>query len=77
MQPIETKGAVEKPNSSAPNNAPIITSLPVFKPPSTCNEILSLSLFTTKVWWVSAKPSSQGVPAFLIDVRGDAPVPPS
>ena len=26
--------------------------------------------------WVSATPSSQGRPACLIDVRGEAPVPP-
>ena len=34
-QPDTIKGAVAKPNSSAPNNAPIITSRPVRKPPST------------------------------------------
>ena len=77
IHPTETRGAVENPNSSAPNNAPTTTSLPVFKPPSTWREILFLNLFITRVWCVSAKPSSHGVPAFLIDVRGDAPVPPS
>ena len=77
MHPIETNGAVENPNSSAPNNAPTTTSLPVFKPPSTWRDILSLNLFKTRVWWVSARPNSQGVPAFLIEVKGDAPVPPS
>src|SRR6266704_947107 len=36
MQPAAIKGAVAKPNSSAPNSAPITTSRPVRKPPSTC-----------------------------------------
>jgi hypothetical protein len=34
-------------------------------------------LFSTSVWCVSARPSSQGRPACLIEVSGDAPVPPS
>ena len=33
-------------------------------------------LFMTRVWWVSAMPSSHGTPACLIEVNGDAPVPP-
>ncbi len=33
-QPITTRGAVANPNSSAPNSAAIITSLPVFNWPS-------------------------------------------
>ena len=49
IQPIDIKGAVEKPNSSAPNKAPIITSFPVLRPPSTCKEILLLKLLSTKV----------------------------
>ena len=35
IQPDAIRGAVENPNSSAPNNAPITTSLPVLSPPST------------------------------------------
>ncbi len=31
----------------------------------------------TRVWWVSARPISQGEPACLIEVSGEAPVPPS
>ncbi len=50
IHPEATKGAVAKPNSSAPSIAPITTSRPVLKPPSTCTEILDLSLFFTKVW---------------------------
>ena len=34
-------------------------------------------LLSTKVWCVSAKPSSHGIPACLMLVCGDAPVPPS
>ena len=71
------KGAVEKPNSSAPSKAPITTSLPVLNPPSTCKAILLLSLFKTSVCCVSASPISQGEPACFIDVKGLAPVPPS
>ena len=77
MQPEAIKGAVEKPNSSAPNNAPMITSRPVLKPPSTCTDIRDLSLFFIRVWCVSAKPSSHGDPACFTDVKGLAPVPPS
>src|SRR5215470_14391850 len=35
-QPAAIKGAVEKPNSSAPINAATTTSRPVRSPPSTC-----------------------------------------
>ena len=76
-QPITTSGAVANPNSSAPNSAAIITSLPVFNWPSHWTTIRSRKLFNKRVCWVSARPSSQGVPACLIEVRGDAPVPPS
>ncbi len=31
----------------------------------------------SRVCWVSANPSSHGAPACLIEVSGDAPVPPS
>jgi hypothetical protein len=34
-------------------------------------------LFSTRVWWVSARPSSQGSPACVMEVCGEAPVPPS
>ncbi len=39
--------------------------------------IRSRSLFSTSVCWVSARPSSQGMPACLSEVSGLAPVPPS
>ena len=77
IQPRLTNGAVEKPNSSAPNRVAIATSRPVFICPSVSTAIRLRRLFKTRVWWVSAKPSSQGSPACLIEVWGDAPVPPS
>ena len=35
------------------------------------------SFSRTSVWWVSASPISHGEPACLIEVSGEAPVPPS
>ena len=77
MHPSVISGAVAKPNSSAPSSAAMATSLPVFNCPSVCKTTLDLRLFITRVWCVSATPSSQGKPACLIEVKGDAPVPPS
>ena len=77
IHPEAINGAVAKPNSSAPNKAPIITSLPVLNPPSTWRDVLPLKPLRTRVCWVSAKPISQGEPACFIDVSGLAPVPPS
>jgi hypothetical protein len=77
MQPSTTSGAVANPNSSAPSNAPITTSRPVFIWPSACTAMRLRSLFSTSVCCVSASPISHGLPAYLIDERGDAPVPPS
>ncbi len=72
-----TSGAVAKPNSSAPSSAPITTSRPVFIWPSAWTRTRPRRRFSTSVCWVSASPSSHGVPACLIDDHGDAPVPPS
>ena len=77
MQPMTTRGAVANPYSSAPSSAAITTSRPVFNWPSVWTTIRSRSLFSTRVCWVSARPSSQGIPACLIEVSGLAPVPPS
>ena len=76
-QPAAISGPVAKPNSSAPRSAPISTSRPVRKPPSTCTATRPRSLFSTSVCCVSASPISQGEPACLIEVSGEAPVPPS
>ena len=53
------------------------TSRPVRTPPSTCTAMRPRSRFSTSVCCVSARPISQGEPACLIEVSGDAPVPPS
>ncbi len=45
MQPAAISGAVAKPNSSAPSSAPMTTSRPVFRPPSTCRATRSRSPF--------------------------------
>ena len=67
MQPSTTSGAVAKPNSSAPSSAPITTSRPVFIWPSACTRMRPRRRFSTSVCCVSARPSSHGVPACLID----------
>ncbi len=77
MQPDTTRGAVAKPNSSAPSSAAMITSRPVFSWPSTCTTMRSRSPLRMRVCCVSARPSSHGMPACLIEVSGLAPVPPS
>ena len=53
------------------------TSRPVLSWPSVWTTIRSRSLFITSVCCVSARPSSHGMPAYLIEVIGLAPVPPS
>ena len=60
MQPAAIRGAVAKPNSSAPSSAPITTSRPVRKPPSTCTTMRLRKRSRTSVWWVSARPISHG-----------------
>ncbi len=77
MQPVAISGAVEKPNSSAPSSAPMNTSRPVRSPPSTCTATRERRPLATSVWCVSASPISHGEPACLMEVSGDAPVPPS
>ena len=77
MQPIEIIGPVPKPNDSAPRIAALTTSKPVFIPPSVWSLTLCLSPASLKLWCDSAKPNSHGDPAYLIDVSGLAPVPPS
>ena len=70
MQPSTTSGAVAKPNSSAPSSAPMTTSRPVFIWPSTCTRMRPRRRFSTSVCCVSARPSSHGVPACLIERPG-------
>ena len=75
--PDTTRGAVAKPNSSAPSSAAMTTSRPVLSCPSTCTTMRSRKPLSMRVCWVSARPSSHGIPACLIEVSGLAPVPPS
>ncbi len=75
-QPIATTEAVPKPNSSAPSSAAITTSRPVLSPPSVRTRIRPRRSFSTSTCCVSARPSSHGQPAPLIDDSGEAPVPP-
>ena len=77
IQPEATRGAVENPNSSAPKRHATATSFPVLSCPSHSSTTLLLKLLITRVCCASAIPSSQGRPACLNDVNGDAPVPPS
>ena len=76
-QPSAIIAMEPKPNSSAPINAPIRTSQPLFRPPSTRKMTRSRKLFSINTRCTSVKPNSQGLPACLIEERGDAPVPPS
>ena len=76
MQPLAISGPVLNPNSSAPSNAAIATSRPVFNLTIRLDHHpATRSPFITSVCCVSARPSSQGRPQCLIDVNGDAPVP--
>ncbi len=53
------------------------TSRPVLSWPSTSTAMRERRSFITSTWCVSARPSSQGMPACLMEVSGEAPVPPS
>ena len=77
IQPSTTRAVVASPHSSAPNNVATAMSRPVFNCPSVWRTTRLRSLFLTRVWWDSARPSSQGRPACLIELMGEAPVPPS
>jgi hypothetical protein len=76
-QPSASSAAVPKPYSSAPSSAASSTSRPVLRPPSTRTRTRERSRLARSACWVSARPSSQGAPACLIEDSGLAPVPPS
>ena len=76
MQPIAISAAVPIPNSCAPSIAAMTMSRPVLSPPSVRSTTRSRRLFTVSTWCASDRPISHGSPANLIDVTGDAPVPP-
>ena len=77
QQPMVTRGAVAKPNSSAPSMQAMATSRPLISLPSVSTMTRERRPFMIRVWWVSATPSSQGTPAEWMELRGAAPVPPS
>src|SRR4029079_4299360 len=76
-QPIATSIAVPNANSSAPRSAATSRSRPVRRPPSVLRATRSRSPFRSNVWWTSARHSSHGAPTCLIELSGDAPVPPA
>ena len=77
MQPIATRLSVPMPNSSAPRIAAITMSRPVFSPPSARSRMRPRRPLRVNVWLTSDSPISHGVPAYLMLVWGDAPVPPT
>mmetsp|Transcript_10760 Transcript_10760/g.44501 ORF Transcript_10760/g.44501 Transcript_10760/m.44501 type:complete len:266 (+) Transcript_10760:802-1599(+) len=77
MQPVAIIAIVPKPYSSAPMAAATSTSRPPLKPPSARTITRSRSWFASSVWCVSVRPISHGPPQCLIELTGDAPVPPS
>ena len=60
MQPIDTSGAVENPNSSAPSSAAMATSRPVCSFPSVCTRTRLRRSFSTSTCCVSDKPQFPG-----------------
>ena len=77
MQPMAIRLAVPMPNSSAPSMAAMTTSRPVRMPPSVRRRTEWRRLFRVSTWLASERPISQGEPAYLIEVCGLAPVPPT
>src|ERR1039457_2465372 len=75
MQPMAMSGVVAKPNSSAPSRAAITMSRPVCNLPSVCTVMRLRRSLSSRTCWGSARPSSQGNPACLIEISGEAPVP--
>ena len=68
-QPIAIRTEVPNPYSSAPSIAAITTSSGVLMPPSVRSRTRERRPFITSVCCVSARPSSHGQPAYLIDVE--------
>ncbi len=77
MQPMAIRLAVPMPYSSAPSMAAITTSRPVRMPPSVRSRTKWRRPLRVSTWWASDRPISQGQPAYLIEVWGEAPVPPT
>ncbi len=77
MQPMATSDSVPMPYSSAPSRAAMTMSRPVLSPPSVRRVTRWRSRLRVRIWLTSLRPISQGVPAYLIEVWGEAPVPPT
>ena len=75
--PTATSAAVPNANSSAPSRAATSRSRPVCRPPSVRSATRSRRSLRRRTWWTSARPSSHGAPTCLIELSGDAPVPPA
>ena len=77
MQPMEISGAVEKPNSSAPSSAGdghVAAGLQLavhLQADAAAQVVHHQHLLRFE------RPSSQGMPAWRIELMGEAPVPPS
>src|SRR3972149_6907580 len=76
-QPMATRAAVPSANSSAPSNAATRRSRPRWRPPSVRRATRSRRSFQSRTWWTSDRPSSHGTPTCLIELSGEAPVPPA
>jgi hypothetical protein len=76
MQPVATSGAVAKPNSSAPSSAAMTTSRPVLSWPSVSTAMRAQVVEHEGLVGLGEAefPGQAGV---LIEVCGEAPVPPS
>ena len=77
MQPMAIRLAVPMPNSSAPSMAAMTMSRPVRMPPSARRVTWWRRLFRVSTWLASDRPISQGPPACLMELCGEAPVPPT
>ena len=75
-QPSAISAAVPKPYSSAPSNVASTTSRPLRRSPSTRRRTRSRRPLPMSVRCASARPSSQGIPACLIEFSDAAAVPP-
>mmetsp|Transcript_65142 Transcript_65142/g.204141 ORF Transcript_65142/g.204141 Transcript_65142/m.204141 type:complete len:295 (-) Transcript_65142:1313-2197(-) len=77
MQPSAIIAMLPKPNSSLPIIDATTMSQPDFRPPSTRRVTRSRRPFSARTFCTSLRPCSQGPPACMMLLRGDAPVPPS
>ena len=77
VQPMATMEAVPKPRRLAPRQMSLMASSAVRRPPSAQISTRSRMPASTRAWWASTVPSSQGSPARRRACRRAAPVPPS